>query len=122
MKIRYYNAKIMTVTNKDCSIIEGELHTENDKIVYIGEKNENNEFEREIDVKGASSLGIANEPVIEKGMMKITCTKVGSGKISVKAIAGGDKLGGGDSIGGMEFSKEISIASRPYVAGNGGWL
>ena len=76
----------------------------------------------EIDVKGASSLGIANEPVIEKGMMKITCTKVGSGKISVKAIAGGDKLGGGDSIGGMEFSKEISIASRPYVAGNGGWL
>ena len=76
----------------------------------------------EIDVKGASSLGITNEPAIEKGIMKITCTKVGSGKISVKAIAGGDKLGGGDSIGGMEFSKEISIASRPYVAGNGGWL
>lgn len=76
----------------------------------------------EIDIKGASSLGITNEPAIEKGIMKITCTKVGSGKISVKAIAGGDKLGGGDSIGGMEFSKEISIASRPYVAGNGGWL
>ena len=75
-----------------------------------------------IDIKGASSLGIANEPAIEKGIMKITCTKVGSGKISVKAIAGGDKLGGGDSIGGMEFSKEISIASRPYVAENGGWL
>ena len=54
--------------------------------------------------------------------MKITCTKVGSGKISVKAIAGGDKLGGGDSIGGMEFSKEISIASRPFTASNGGWL
>lgn len=76
----------------------------------------------EIDIKDASSLGITNEPAIEKGIMKITCTKVGSGKISVKAIAGGDKLGGGDSIGGMEFSKEISIASRPYVAGNGGWL
>ena len=76
----------------------------------------------EIDIKGASSLGITNEPAIEKGIMKITCTKVGSGKISVKAIAGGDKIGGGDSIGGMEFSKEISIASRPYVAGNGGWL
>ena len=75
-----------------------------------------------IDIKGASSLGITDEPVIEKGIMKITCTKVGSGKISVKAIAGGDTLGGGDSIGGMEFSKEISIASRPYIAGNGGWL
>ena len=76
----------------------------------------------EINTKGASSLGIATEPVIEKGIMKITCTKVGSGKISVKAIAGGDKLGGGDSIGGMEFSKEISIASRPFTASNGGWL
>ena len=76
----------------------------------------------EIDTKGASSLGIATEPVIEKGIMKITCTKVGSGKISVKAIAGGDTLGGGDSIGGMEFSKEISIASRPFTASNGGWL
>ena len=75
-----------------------------------------------IDIKGASSLGITDEPVIEKGIMKITCTKVGSGKISVKAIAGGDKLGGGDSIGGMEFSKEISIASRPFTASNGGWL
>ena len=75
-----------------------------------------------IDIKGASSLGITDEPTIEKGIMKITCTKVGSGKISVKAIAGGDTLGGGDSIGGMEFSKEISIASRPYIAGNGGWL
>ena len=76
----------------------------------------------DINIKGASSLGIANEPAIENGIMKITCTKVGSGKISVKAIAGGDKLGGGDSIGGMEFSKEISIASRPYAAKNGGWL
>ena len=76
----------------------------------------------EIDTKGAAALGITGEPAIEKGIMKITCTKVGSGKISVKAIAGGDKLGGGDSIGGMEFSKEISIASRPYAAKNGGWL
>lgn len=74
------------------------------------------------DIKAASSLGITSEPVIEKGIMRITCTKVGSGKISVKAIAGGDKLGGGDSIGGMEFSREISIASRPYAAKNGGWL
>lgn len=76
----------------------------------------------DIDISGASSLGISGKPVIEKGIMKVTCTKVGSGKIKVKAIAGGDKLGGGDSIGGMEFSKEISIASRPYVAKNGGWL
>lgn len=70
----------------------------------------------------ASSLGISSDPIIEKGILKVTCTKVGSGKITVRAIAGGDNLGGGDSIGGMEFSKEISIVSRPYVSGNGGWL
>lgn len=70
----------------------------------------------------ADALGLDNAPVIENGVMKVTCTKVGSGKITVRAIAGGDKLGGGDSIGGMEFSKEISIVSRPFATANGGWL
>lgn len=70
----------------------------------------------------ADALGLDNAPVIENGVMKVTCTKVGSGKITVRAIAGGDKLGGGDSIGGMEFSKEVSIVSRPFATANGGWL
>ena len=76
----------------------------------------------DIDMTGAASLGISGKPAIERGIIRITCTKVGSGKITVKAIAGGDRLGGGDSIGGMEFSREISIASRPFTASNGGWL
>ena len=59
---------------------------------------------------------------IENGTLKLTCSKVGSGKITVRAIAGGDKLGGGDAIGGMEFSREISIVSRPFATRNGGWL
>lgn len=70
----------------------------------------------------SASLGLENAPVVENGVLKLTCTKVGSGKITVKAIAGGDKLGGGDSIGGMEFSREISIVSRPFTTKNGGWL
>ena len=70
----------------------------------------------------AASLGLDSDPVVENGVLRLTCTKVGSGKISVRAIAGGDKLGGGDSIGGMEISREISIVSRPFITKNGGWL
>lgn len=76
----------------------------------------------ELNAYAASSLGIEGEPVIEDGILKVTCTKIGAGKIIVRAIAGGDKLGGGGSIGGMEFSREISIVSRPYTSDNGGWL
>ena len=69
-----------------------------------------------------ASLGLEADPVVSGGMLKIRCTKIGSGKITVRAIAGGDKLGGGDSIGGMEISREISIVSRPFATKNGGWL
>ena len=69
-----------------------------------------------------ASLGLEADPVVSGGMLKLTCTKVGSGKITVRAIAGGDKLGGGDTIGGMEISREISIVSRPFTTKNGGWL
>lgn len=77
-----------------------------------------------VDVSASVSgaLGLETSPVVENGVLKLTCSKVGSGKITVRAIAGGDKLGGGDSIGGMEFSREISIVSRPFTTKNGGWL
>lgn len=51
MKIRFYNAKILTM-NGNFDIIEGELHTENDRISYIGTPMNGGEFDREIDVKG----------------------------------------------------------------------
>lgn len=35
MKLRFYNAKILTMENE--KLIEGELHTENDKISFVGE-------------------------------------------------------------------------------------
>lgn len=51
MKIRFYNAKIMTMEN-DCSIVRGELHVENDRIAYIGSEKGEELFDREIDVNG----------------------------------------------------------------------
>ncbi len=51
MKLRFYNAKIMTMA--DDKIINGELHTDGGKISYIGEKKDTAErFDNEIDLSG----------------------------------------------------------------------
>lgn len=50
MKLRFYNAKILTM--EDESIINGELHTENDKISFVGENAPKGDFDREIDLNG----------------------------------------------------------------------
>lgn len=50
MKLRFYNAKILTMQNSD--IIEGELHTDGGKISYIGAGNGAGGFDREIDLGG----------------------------------------------------------------------
>lgn len=49
MKLRFYNAKILTM--EDENIIEGELHTDNERISYIGAAKPG-EFDREIDLEG----------------------------------------------------------------------
>lgn len=56
MKLRFYNAKILTMENED--IIEGELHTDGGKISHIGDAVtvsgavEDIKFDREIDLGG----------------------------------------------------------------------
>ena len=72
------------------------------------------------DVK--STLGITTNPTISNGELKITCSKPGTGRIKVKAIAGGNKVGGGNSMGGMAIEREFEIVVRGAVATNGGWL
>jgi hypothetical protein len=69
-----------------------------------------------------SELGITSDPTIESGKLKITCTKPGVGRVKVKAIAGGNKVGGGNSMGGMAIEREFEIVVRGAVATNGGWL
>ena len=49
MRLRFYNAKILTM--EDENIIEGELHTDNERISYIGTAKPG-EFDREIDLGG----------------------------------------------------------------------
>ncbi len=68
------------------------------------------------------ALGLTADPEMKYGKLSINPTKTGSGKVTVKAIAGGENLGGEDKIGGMEITRTISIMSRGVVSDNGGWL
>ena len=58
---------------------------------------------------------------IKNGMLHIKATKPGSGRISVKAIVGGDHVGGSD-IGGSYVEREMEVVVRGKAASNGGWL
>ena len=59
---------------------------------------------------------------IENGMLQIKAMKPGSGRITVKAIVGGDVVGGSTTMGGTLVEREFEVIVRGKVADNGGWL
>lgn len=107
---------------------------------YFGEASEYMTYDSvEIDRESMEALGIKRKPKIENGMLVINPGKTGSGKITIKAIAGGNTVAGTmqgdfsgngdivtvpnyDGMGGMYISREISIISRGVASDNGGWL
>jgi subtilisin family serine protease len=69
------------------------------------------------------SMGLMSKPEIVFGKLKLNCMFAGSGKFTIKAIAGGNNVGGGNVMGGTEVVREVSIISRyQSVSSNGGWL
>ena len=76
----------------------------------------------EIDDQARETLGIEGEPYINNGRLFIKCTKYGSAKIRITAIAGGDNVATDAVMGGSEFTREVSLLSRDSIAENGGWL
>ena len=76
----------------------------------------------EVSDEAKEALGISGNPTMKKGLLEIKCTKNGSAKITVSAIAGGGQLGGGNNIGGTEIKREVSIISRGVYSTNGGWF
>ena len=67
-----------------------------------------------------TALGIETLKV-ENGVLKFKATMPGSGRITVKAIVGGDHVGG-NFIGGSYVEREIEVVVRGAAASNGGWL
>ncbi|MBQ8366803.1 MAG: S8 family serine peptidase [Alistipes sp.] len=73
-------------------------------------------------------LGITNATIFGDDLI-IICENAGSGVIKIVMVAGGDSVGGGNSMGGMRIEKEIAlVVSSNYTANNGvvnnpgGWL
>lgn len=79
----------------------------------------------ECDAATKASLGITEDPEIKFGKLSIKPTKAGSGKVTIKALAGFDEDGQADGesqIGAMEITRTISIIARGVASDNGGWL
>ena len=74
-----------------------------------------------VDSATKESLGLTADPVVKNGVMELTCTKVGAGKVTFTSAIGKDNAME-NGIGEMKFSREVSIVSRPYAATNGGWF
>ena len=92
-------------------------------LTYLGEPGkEEGQVVCEISDEDRASLGLAQDPYMQYGKLYIHPTKIGSGKVLIKAIAGGTIIGGDDAIGGMEMTQEVAIISRTFKSKNGGWL
>ena len=62
---------------------------------------------------------------VQFGRLYVQPTKIGSGKITITAVGGGDHVGGGSNPpGGMELTQSVSLIAREADGGNGtgGWL
>lgn len=94
-------------------------------LTYLGEEmpNDASAVKVEMSASDREAMGITEDPYVKFGRLYVHPTKLGSGKVTIRAVGGGDHLGGGSNPpGGMEISQTISIISRPAVAENGGWL
>lgn len=91
------------------------------KIDLSGYCSPSQEYTVSIDEASRKALGLSEDPVISNGHLEICCNAIGSGKITLSASVGKDP-NLEDGIGGMDYTREISIISRPFATDNGGWL
>ena len=113
---------LMAIEGTPSVMVEAGSNAKIDLDGYMGE-GVAERFDLVVDIDAASrkALGIEADPVVRNGKLEVCCKAVGSGKITISSSVGKD-TGMADGIGSMAFSREISIVSRPFAAGNGGWL
>lgn len=118
---------IMNLRGATCvPVVVGE-EIEIDINTLFGEKNLNLTLLKDKDNQGydisdevRERLGIEGDTVFSN-LFILTCTKPGIGVVTVKFIAGGDKLGTSNTPGGKLIEKEIVLISR-QKNDNGAWL
>lgn len=84
-------------------------------------------LQRITQVADANHPGVPGDgyAIVQFGRLYVHPAKVGSGRLTIKAVGGGDHVGGGDKpTGGMELEVDVSLVSRYVDGGNGigGWL
>ncbi|MCQ2164845.1 MAG: S8 family serine peptidase [Bacteroidales bacterium] len=75
-----------------------------------------------ISSRDSEALGLKEAPAVSQGILHINCSKMGSARITVEAVAGGAAEGTDTDMGGKLFKRTISIVSRENASNNGGWL
>jgi hypothetical protein len=87
-------------------------------------------LETEIPQEAIDALGIQDIKWMG-GKLMLTCTKPGTALVTLKYIAGGNNVGGGQITGGMETQQEFAFVARYGIDYNegtlepitpGGWL
>lgn len=103
---------VMTVPGKKLSV---------DMTDWLGSTTGNFTYRISIDDAAKKALGLEADPVIKDGKLELTCTKIGSGRITLSSSVGKDESRQ-DGISGLDFSRKVSIVSRPFASRNGGWF
>lgn len=134
---------MMNIEGTPCLMVKAGEEGRYDLSDFFGGSAENLSY-RNVNISSADmrALGVSksSDCKIVNGKLSIYPTKVGSGKIRISAIAGGDTIAGNqtvdwtgngdrvtipkdnDKMGGFEITREISIVSRGVASKNGGWL
>ena len=118
---------IMNLRGATCvPVVVGE-EIEIDITTLFGEKNLNltllkDKDNQDYDISDEVRVRLGSEgDTVFSNLFILTCTKPGIGVVTVKFIAGGDKLGTSNTPGGKLIEKEIVLISR-QKNDNGAWL
>lgn len=117
---------LMQIEGTPCAVFEVGKEDNAPLDAYFGGSAINLTYTKvDVSDQAREALGIEGTPYVKYGRLYVKCTKAGSAKLSVTAIAGGNSVAGSGSavIGGTEFTRELSLMSKVGgVAHNGGWL
>ena len=90
---------------------------------YFGGESSRLEYtDVQISDEDMESLGLEAKPEILYGKLRIMPTKIGSGKITLTAVVGGESADSQDAPSALVVTKTISVISRNVKSSNGGWL
>ena len=114
MKIEGTPSHVVSIGKKQWIDLSEYFGSSSTSLTYLG---------LEVSDEARQAMGFAENPQLKYGRLYVHPTKIGSCKITVKAIAGGTSLGGGSNpTGGMEMKQDVSIISRPDASSNGSWF